>query len=823
MGNDIRYALRSFRRSPVFTAVALLSLALGIGANTAIFTLLDQALLQSLPVRDPERLVVLSAGDLHLRGTSSSDNHETVYSLQMYREVRNRSDIFEGVVARGGLPPVVLRQGSGNDYADVELVSGNYFEVLGVQALLGRTITPADDVTPGGHPVVVLPHATWMKRFGGDPGIIGRTISLNKQSYTVLGVLPPRFYTVVRGQTPNVIVPLSMQKQIFADMEGDKPDTRWVNLVARLKPGVSREQAEAGIQSTWRGILEELLKASNTVDKQRVLQTKLQLIPGVRGIDTLRRNLETPLTVLMATVGFVLLIACVNIAALLLARAAAKQRDTAIRLSFGASRGRIMRQVLTESLILAIAGGALGILVASWLTPALLKLVGDSTEVMDWYLDSRVLLFAGVVSVMTALFFGGVPALQTVSADISTTLRKQAGNIAGSHARIRKVLVAAQISLATLLLFGAGLFARSLGNLMQVDPGFRTEKVMTFVLSPRQAGYDKQRGTQLYTELVARLKQLPGVTAVAGAAPGPMTGSNRGSNLTVESYTPPPQEEAGSSVHSVTPGWFSTLGIRFVTGRDFTEADRDGSPKVVIVNAAFARKYCGGDAVGKRMKWGTGKGDLDTEIIGQFADIHTGNLREAATPAVYMPYTQEQQLQRMTFYVRSANDPLALAGALRDSVRALDADLPVYRLKPLTDEITEAVSADRTLAILCTAFGVLAILLTAIGIYGVIAWTVARRTNEIAVRVALGALPDRVLRLVMREVVVLAGVGIAVGVVLALASARLVEAKLFGVTGRDPLMLGVAIGCTAVMAGLASFVPAWRATRIDPARALRFD
>ena len=358
---------------------------------------------------------------------------------------------------------------------------------------------------------------------------------------------------------------------------------------------------------------------------------------------------------------------------------------------------------------------------------------------------------------------------------------------------------------------------------MQVDPGFRTEKTMTFLLSPRQAGYDKQRGTQLYTDLIGRLKQLPGVTAVAGASPGPMTGPNRGANLTVQGYTPPPREEAGSSVHSVTPGWFSTLGIRFLAGRDFTEADGAAGPKVAIVNDAFARKYCQGNAIGRRMKWGTGKGELDIEIVGQFADLRGGNLREGARPAVYMPYTQEQQLQRMTFYVRSANDPVALSGVLRDAVRSLDPDLPLYELKPLTKEIEEAVSADRTLAILCTAFATLAILLTAIGIYGVIAWTVSRRTNEIAVRVALGALPARVLRLVMREVFLLGAAGIGVGIAMALASASVVESKLFGVTGRDPVMLAIAIGCTAAMAAIAAFVPAWRATRIDPARALRFE
>lgn len=822
MLNDLRYALRSLRRSPVFSVVAILSLALGIGANTAIFSLLDQALLRSLPVRDPGRLVVLHAGDLSLQGTSSSDNHESVFSVPMYREFSTRTDLFSGVIARAGLPPVVLQQGSGNDYVSVELVSGNYFETLGVQAMVGRTITSADDVTPGAHPVVVLPHSAWMRRFGGDPAIVNRTIRMNGRSWTVLGVLPPRFFSVVRGGNPAVIVPLSMQKQIFPDLDGLHPEVRWVNLMARLRDGITREGAAAAVQSTWHVILEERLAKASPADKAANANRRLELLPAAQGINDLRRQLETPLLVLMSTAAFVLLIACVNLAGLLMARAAARQRDIAIRLSFGASRGKILTQSLLESLILSLLGGVLGLALSSWLTEGLLKLSGGPDSVLGSDLDWRVMLFAFLLSLLTAIVFGSVPAWQTLGADVANTLKKQSTTVASSHARVRKLLVAAQVALATLLLFGAGLFARSLSNLMKVDPGFRTEQVTTFLLSPRQAGYDVRRGNQLYSDVLSRIRQIPGVTAAGGASPGPMTGSTRSGNLTVQGYMPPADKQAGATQHAISPGWRDALRIPLFAGRDLTDADREGSPKVVLVNEAFARRYCqGAPAIGRRIAWGVGDVKPDIEIIGVIGNVHSSDLRQAATPAVYMPYMQEQTLGRMTFYVRSASDEKAIASHLRQVVKSLDPDLPVYQLRPLQARIDEVTNGDRALALLCTAFGVLAVLLTAIGIYGVIAWTVARRTNEIAVRVALGALPTRVLRLVLREAFSVALAGLAIGIGLALLAARIIESKLFGVAARDPLILTAAVLCTGAMSILAAFLPAWRATRIDPARALR--
>lgn len=817
MRHDLRYALRSLRRTPVFTIVAVLSLALGIGANTAIFSLLDQALLRQLPVKAAEELMVIHAPRLQLQGSSSSTNHETVFSLPMYREFARRSDLFAGVIYRGGIPQVVL-QGSASDYVSAEMVSGNFFEVLDVRPLLGRTFTAEED---NQQPVAVLSHRAWVRRFGADPSIVGRTIRLSGLSYSVLGVLPAQFDGVVTGETIDMYVPGSMQRQMFPDMDGTRPDVRWLNIVARLQPGVTRERAEEALQSTWRAILDERLKGGKEGDADAYRRMRLELIAAPRGIDSLKRQLETPLIVLMATSGFVLLIACVNLAGLLLARAAAKQRDTAIRLSFGASRTRIVRQSLLESFMLSAAGGVLGLGLAQWMTDGLLKLAGSEDTVLGWQLDWRVLLFASGVSILTTLLFGSIPALQTFASDVATTLKETASSVAASHARVRKVLVAGQVALATLLLFAAGMFSRSLINLMNVDPGFQTERVMTFSISPRQGGYDLQRGNQLYTDVLARLRGLPGVVAAGATKPGPMTGSESSGNLTIQGYQPGPKEEVGASRHAASDGWFGTVGVRLLAGRDFSEADGATAPAVAIVNEAFARKYCGGGCLGRKVAFGAGNNLKWKEIVGVAGNIHHNDLRTTPKPSVFVPFRQDETLGQMSFYVRTAADETQIAGALRNAVRSLDANLPVYQMKPLKAEIEEAVAQDRTLAILCTSFGLLAVLLTAIGIYGVIAWTVARRTSEIAVRMALGAQPKRVLRLVLSEVVLLGTIGIAAGAGLALASSSFIESKLFGVAGRDSGMLALSVVCTGVMALIAALVPAIRAMRIDPARALR--
>jgi predicted permease len=764
-------------------------------------------------------MVVFHVDSLNLRGTTSSDNYETVYSLDMLREFRKQTGLFEGVIARGGMPPVVLG-GSTSEYVPVELVSGNYFDVLGVRAAIGRTFLEEDDRAPGERPVAVLPHSTWIQKFGGDPGVIGRQVRLNGNPFTIVGVLAAEFHTAVRGERPAVIVPVSMQRQIFPDLDGAAPDVRWVNIMARLKPGVTARKASASLEGIWRGILEPQIRSRDGKPGD-ASKFRLELVEGSRGINPLDRQLRTPLLVLMITAGLVLLIACVNIAGLLLARGAARQRDTAIRLSLGASRMRILRHSLTESLLVSAAGGIAGLLTASWMSTALLKLAGrGENSALAWQFDMPVLLFALGVSIGVSLMFGAVPALQAAGGNLALALHNR--SLPASHAAWRKVLVGGQLALATLLLFGAGLFARSLQNLMVVDAGFRAGQVMKFDLSPRQAGYDKTRGSQLYADLHARLRALPGVTAAGGTSPGPMSNSNRGSNLTVAGYQPPYGTDASAHVHSTTPGYFATVGIPLLAGRDFTEGDRAGAPEVVIVSEAFSRRYCGGNAIGRKIAWGSGNVVPNVEIVGIAGDIRD-DPREGPRPEVYIPYGQERNLQGMTFYVRSSLAGTPLAGGIRESVRSLDPNLPVDNIGPMQEQIDRAVSTDRVLAVLCTVFAGLAVLLTAIGVYGVIAWTVTRRANEIAVRIALGAMPGRVLGLVLGEMLTIGTVGITAGALLALAAGAFAQSRLFGIAGRDPATLAAAAVCSAAAALLATAIPAWRAMRIEPAEALRTD
>ncbi len=819
MVQDLRQAFRTIAAYPLFSAVVVLSLTLGIGANTAVFSLLDQALLRTLPVKDPERVAVFHVQNLSLRGTSSSDNYETVFSLDMAKQFRARTDVFEGVGVRGGGPSVVLNGGT-NEYIGVELISGDLLGMLGVGAALGRTISPDDDRAPGERPVAMLTYPSWIERFAGDPKIIGQTIRLNGLPFTVVGILPPNFHSAVRGNKPAVVVPVSMQRQLNPDMDGTARDTRWVNMFARLKPGVTRAQAAAAVGPTWNGILEGLSSGRGTGkdDSNR----RLELIDASQGINPLNRSLRTPLFVLMGTVAALLHIACLNIAGLLLARAAARRRDIAIRLSLGAGRLRILRQALIENFVLAVVGCGLGVAIAPALTAGLLKLAGEGAEsTLAWQLDARVVLFAAAVCLGTTLLFGAVPALQLAGADLARSLQNR--SLPASHATVRKLLVGAQIALATLLLFGAGLFLRSLNNLMRVDPGFRAERLVQFDISPRHAGYDKVRGTQFYNDLTAKLQMIPGVTAAGGSNPGPMSGNHRAANMTIEGYAPPQGEDANTLQHATSPGFFRTLGVPLLAGRDFTEADREGAPPVVIVNEAFVKKYVNnGNPLGRKIAWGSGRVVPNIEIVGVVRNLRNA-LRDEAQPDVYIPLAQERQLQPMTFFLRTAADDRAISNSIRAAVRTLDANVPVDNIQTMRERIDNAASADRVLAILCTAFAAIAVLLTALGIYGVIAWTVARRTHEIAVRMALGAETGRVLRLVMRELALVALLSVGIGAVLGIFTGDFAESKLYGVQGRDAWMLAAAIATSLGVAVLATALPALRATRIQPASALRQD
>jgi predicted permease len=813
MWNDLRFGFRTLRRSPVFTIVAVLSLALGIGANTSIFSLLSQVMFRFLPVADPARLVVFHT-EGQRNGRSSSDNFEAVFSYPMYRDLRDRNQVFSGVITRSSAP-VSLSYNGQTERARAEMVSGNFFDVLGVRPFIGRLLTQDDDGAPGAHPVVVLSHGCWKRRFGSNSGIVNQKVTLNGHPMIVLGVTPPFFHGVLAGDTPDVLAPMAMKREITPTWYAlDDREDRWLSIFARLKPGVRLPHARAAMNVLYRSISEGELA---------------QLKDPPSGINSLRADWETPLVALMAMVGLVLLIACANVANLLLARAASRQKEMAIRLAIGASRGSIVRQLVVENLMVSFAGGLAGVLVAIWTTDALLRLLPEDAT-GGWLaatLDFRTLGFALMLSIVTGLLFGLVPAIVSTRPDLSSSLKDQSANVtaSGGQARFRRIFIVAQVALSLLLLVGAGLFARSLFNLMTQNPGFHAEKLLTFSVDPSLSGYDAPRGFSFYRDLQQRLAVMPGVRSVGAATMGPFGHSARSGNITVEGYPAKEDEEVGAQQDGLAPDYFRTMGIPLVAGREFGDRDITGAPKVVIVNEAFVKRYAAaGNLLGKHLAFGGGKSvKLDREIVGIVRDSRYNSLREQAKPFIYEPYAQNETLERMTFFVRTSRNEADLGPEVRALVRNMDANLPVYGMRPMEVTIEDSIYRDRLVAMLASTFGGLATLLAALGLYGVVAYNVTRRTAEMGVRIAFGAMPRDVLKLVMREVGLLVLSGAIIGVPVALALARYVESQLFGVKANDPLIFIAATISLALVALLAGYIPARRAARIDPMKALRYE
>jgi predicted permease len=835
MLNDCRVAIRTLLRSPGFTIVALLSLALGIGANTAIFSLLDQALLRSLPVSDPNRLVVFDAPGPD-PGWTSSDNNQTVFSVPMYQDLRDRSTVFAGIIARSGAAVSVMNGGE-TDIASAEIVSGNFFDVLGVRPFLGRFFTPAEDKAPGAAPVVVLAHAYWVRRFGGDRSIVGKTIRVNNHPMTVIGVSAAGFRGVMPGQEAEIFAPIAMKLEISPSWPATGFTDRrvhWLNLFARLAPGMDARRAAAATQPVYHSILEEELvqmKSKSPRFRTEFLGKRLGLLPAAQGINQLGRSWGRPLTVLMALVGLVLLIVCANVANLLIARAAGRRREIAIRIAIGATRWGLMRQLLTESVILSIAGGLLGILVSGWTVALLLKMLPEDSAGSflgaSSFLDGRVLAFNLILSLSAGVLFGLAPALEAGRSAISQNLKDQSGSTtaSGGQAGFRRILVIAQVALSLLLLVACGLFSRSLANLMTHNPGFHVENLVTFSVSPQLVGYSPERASGFVKDLLQRVNALPGVTRASAGSMGAFTDSDRSSNVTVEGYTAREEENMNVNRDSIAPGYISTLGIPLLVGREFRDSDTKGAPKVVIVNEAFARYFFQGrNPVGRHMTFGGGDVKLDTEIVGLVRDIQSQNLRGKIPRFAYSPCAQDPDCAGYVHvYARTSRDPESLFPALRAAVSQIDAGVPVRGMETMRVQINDTVYTDRLVAALSLAFGVWATLLAAIGLYGLIAYNVTRRTSEIGIRIALGAERFNVLRLVMREVMVLSIAGTAVGIPIALALSRYVESQLFGLNARDPLVFIAATVALLAVAFAAGYFPARRATKIDPIRALRYE
>src|SRR5882724_1967934 len=783
---DIRLAVRTLRKSPVFACVAILSLALGIGANTAIFTLMDQELLRMLPVQHPEQLVMLDQQG----PTQGSVENDNSFSYPMYKDFRDHSPVFSGVLARFPLSISVSYRGQ-TERAAGDLVSGNYFEVLGVRALIGRAFTQEDDRTPGAHPLAFLTYGYWQRRFGGDRSILNQTLLINGHPMTVVGIGPPGFHGTEVGRSADVMTPIMMKAQMTPTWNDlDNRRSWWVNIFARLKPGVTAQQADAAMNVLYRQIQTEEVTAIQGWDQKardRFVNKHLDILAGDKGQSSLRRDVAAPLTVLMWMVGLVLLIACANVANLLIARAAGRQKEIALRLALGAGRMQIARQLLVESLLLAVVGGAAGLLVASWAGDALIGLMTAEAAARSFTTapDLRILSFNFAVAIAAGLLFGMAPALRTTRPNIATTLKDQVGNIAGgsSQVRFRKAVVVAQMALSLLLLVGAGLFAHSLYNLKSIDPGFRAENLMTFSIDPSLNGYSQSRIQELYARLQQDIAALPGVRGVSMANIAPLTGDVNQSTVTIEGYQRKEGEDMNPHVNDVGPGYLATLGTPLIAGREFTSRDTMGAPLVGMLNETAARYFFGNqNPLGKHFGFGGRRGIADIEIVGVVKDEKSAGLKKAAPRFVYAPYMQKKNITAISVYVRTTHAPGEMAPALRRAVQQADANLPVFGMKTMQAQVDEFLFTERLIAMLSGVFGLLATVLAAVGLYGVMAYAVTRRTREIGIRMALGADRAKVVRLVMSEVAGMAAIGIGIGLPCAIALGRLVQSELFGVT-----------------------------------------
>lgn len=830
MHNAVRNIVRGLLRTPLFTLTAVTSLALGIGANTAMFSMIDRVLLRTLPVERPHELAFLYHPGPVQGSQTSDESGGPSFSYPMFRELQQQQTPFVGIAGR-------YSTGASLSYRNTALpgtaflVSGNYFSLLGVEAALGRVLMEGDDRTIGGHPVVVLSHSYWRSRFGQDPSVLNQTLVVQGFPMTIVGVAQRGFLSERPGATPDIFLPVTMKREMTPDRDGlTERREYWITLFGRLKPGTTLEQAAAAINATYRGQLEQdFALVSNPTDefRRRFLAKKIVLTPGTYGRGELRDQSRAPLLLLLGMTGLVLLIACANVANLQLARAAARTRDVAVRLALGASRPQLIRHGLLESSLVAVAGGVLGLGVAHWTIRGILVSLPErqaASGVVSTDLDLRILFFCLGLSIVTGLLFGLYPAIQASRGDVLGGLKEQSGQSTGTRAAgfFRKTLVAMQMAISLLLLVSAALFARTLVNLANVNLGIERENLVTFGMHPRLNRYTSEQTAQFYEALTDRLAAVPGVTMVTAARVPAVAGSSSSTTITIEGRSTS-SGEANVNYNEIAPDYFRTFGIPLVAGREFTKSDNTpAAPRTVIVNEAFVRQYFNGqNPIGRMIGRGGGSTKPDRTIIGVVKDAKYSSIKDPVPPVFYIPYRQTQNISGINFYVRTAVRPETLLPTIGAQVSALDPNLPVRELRTMEAHLASRMSNEQLLSRLTGIFGALATLLAAIGLYGVLAFNVARRTREIGIRIALGAPARHVRGLIVREIAIVLGVGVAIGAAGAFAVGRKVESVLYGVTARDPLPYVFAIVALGLVAMIAAYLPARRATTVDPLVALK--
>ena len=829
---DVRYAIRNLASQPGFAAVAVLSLALGIGANMAIFSLLNSVLMSALPVRDPQSLVILTNPSASGVSQGSQRNERSLLTYPEFLQLRDQSTVFSGLMAcQSGLERVEARvDGGGPEEIRTRMVSAEYFSTLGVPALLGRAFSVDDDPAA---PNAVISYAYWQRRFGRRADILGTKISIRHGLFSIVGVAPPSFFGETVGQRPDVWLPLTMQPAVLPgrdwlhDKPGDVEKVMWLHAFGRLKPGITAEKAQAAVNVVFQQGLAAYYGSVLTPEaRKEFLNQRLRVRPAATGASEIRGQFAEPLTMLLVAAGLVLLIACANLGNLMLARATARTREISVRLALGAGRGRLIQQMLTESMVIALLGGIAGLAAAWMLRAGLLRLVPESVH-LPATPDANALGFAFALTLATGLVLGLLPALRTMGVNAPAGLKEQGRGLTGSAAWLRagKLVVVGQLALSLPLLVGAGLLLQTLHNLQQVNLGYQKERLLIVEVDAETAGYEPSRRLALLQRLLERVRSAPGVSAATYSNNGLFSGSDSRDQVVVEGYTRTGDADRRSRYNHVGPNYFSALGIPLLLGREITERDQPSSGKVCVINEAFAKLFFAGrNPLGMHVTQVYANQRNTFEVVGVARDSRGNNLRGDVEHRYYVPASQPIFPQDgASFAIRTAAEPSSVIAGVRRAILAEDPNLPITVARPLGEIIDDRLVQERLLARLSMAFGVVALLLAAIGLYGVLSYGVARRTTEIGIRRALGAQHGSVIAMILRETALLLIAGLLVGIGLSAAGMRLITSRLYGLAPTDPLAFAAAFAVLAGVALVAAWFPAYRASRVDPLVALRHD